>query len=90
MAPDDVAQADHVKWRLDPAKSGKTSCTGDIGTHAAHLTTFVSGLAMTHRDGLSIAEDWLQIPLLAAGVEGVRFIEAAVQSHQNQGIWVTL
>ena len=48
MVPADVAEADHVKWRLDPAKSGATSCTGDIGTHAAHLATFVSGLAMTH------------------------------------------
>ena len=48
MTPDDVAEADHVKWRLDPAKSGSTSCTGDIGTHAAHLASFVSGLEMTH------------------------------------------
>jgi predicted dehydrogenase len=48
MVPEDVAQADHVKWRLDPAKSGATSCTGDIGTHAAHLASFVSGLEMTH------------------------------------------
>ncbi len=48
MVPDDVGEVDHVKWRLDPAKSGSTSCTGDIGTHAAHLATFVSGLAMTH------------------------------------------
>ena len=48
MIPDDVAEADHVKWRLDPAKSGSTSCTGDIGTHAAHLASFVSGLEMTH------------------------------------------
>lgn len=48
MVPDDVADADHVKWRLDPKKSGPTSCTGDIATHAAHLASFVSGLAMTH------------------------------------------
>jgi predicted dehydrogenase len=47
MVPDDVGEADHVKWRLDPAKSGATSCTGDIGTHAAHLATFVTGLEMT-------------------------------------------
>ncbi|MEM7044238.1 MAG: Gfo/Idh/MocA family oxidoreductase [Pseudomonadota bacterium] len=47
MLPDDVGEADHVKWRLDPAKSGATSCTGDIGTHAAHLSTFVTGLEMT-------------------------------------------
>jgi predicted dehydrogenase len=48
MVPDDVAEADHVKWRLDPKKSGSTSCTGDIATHAQHLATFVSGLEMTH------------------------------------------
>jgi predicted dehydrogenase len=48
MVPNDAAEAEHVKWRLDPAKSGATSCTGDIGTHAAHLTSFVSGLEMTH------------------------------------------
>lgn len=48
MVPDDVGDAEHVKWRLDPVKSGSTSCTGDIGTHAAHLASFVSGLDMTH------------------------------------------
>ncbi|MEM7445336.1 MAG: Gfo/Idh/MocA family oxidoreductase [Pseudomonadota bacterium] len=48
MVPDDVDEADHVKWRLDPAKSGSTSCTGDIGTHAQHLASFVSGLELTH------------------------------------------
>ena len=47
MVPDDVAEADHVKWRLDPSKSGATSCTGDIATHAHHLASFVSGLGMT-------------------------------------------
>lgn len=48
MIPDDVGQAAHIKWRLDPAKSGKTSCTADIGTHAHHLSNFVSGSPMTH------------------------------------------
>ena len=46
MTPENVAEAPHVKWRLDPSKSGKTSCVGDIGTHAAHLAQFVSGLSM--------------------------------------------
>lgn len=46
MTPDDVADAPHVKWRLDPKISGPTSCVGDIGTHAAHLASFVSGLEM--------------------------------------------
>ncbi|SPF77199.1 Glucose--fructose oxidoreductase [Aliiroseovarius pelagivivens] len=47
MTPDDAADAPHVKWRLDPKISGPTSCVGDIGTHAAHLASFVSGLGMT-------------------------------------------
>ena len=48
MTPADSGDAPHVKWRLDPKVSGPTSCTGDIGTHAAHLASFVSGLPMTH------------------------------------------
>lgn len=47
MTPEDVADAPHVKWRLDPKISGPTSCVGDIGTHAANLASFVSGLPMT-------------------------------------------
>ncbi len=47
MIPADVAGAPHVRWRLNPAKSGRTSCVGDVGTHAAHLATFVSGLRLT-------------------------------------------
>lgn len=46
MIPQSASDADHVKWRLDPAKSGGTSCTGDIATHAAHLAQFVSGLTL--------------------------------------------
>ena len=35
-------------WRTDPTKSGKSGCMGDIGTHAAHLTEYISGLKITH------------------------------------------
>ncbi len=34
-------------WRTDPAKSGKSGCMGDIGTHALHLAEFISGLRTT-------------------------------------------
>ncbi|MGB1156146.1 MAG: Gfo/Idh/MocA family protein [Alphaproteobacteria bacterium] len=47
MTPEDSGNAPHVQWRLDPAKSGRTSCVGDIGTHAVHLASFVSGLVLT-------------------------------------------
>jgi len=48
MTPEDSGDAPHVQWRLDPSKSGQTSCVGDIGTHAAHLASFVSHLPLTH------------------------------------------
>lgn len=35
-------------WRTDPKKSGKSGCMGDIGTHAAHLAEYISGLEITH------------------------------------------
>jgi predicted dehydrogenase len=34
-------------WRTDPKRSGKAGCMGDIGTHAAHLAEYVSGLKIT-------------------------------------------
>jgi len=30
-------------WRTDPKQSGKAGCIGDIGTHAWHLSEYVSG-----------------------------------------------
>ena len=47
MTSEKISQEDHVKWRLDPKKSGLTSCVGDIGTHIAHLSEFITGLKMT-------------------------------------------
>ena len=35
-------------WRTDPKKSGKSGCMGDIGTHAAHLSEYITGLQITH------------------------------------------
>jgi len=35
-------------WRTDPSKSGKAGCIGDIGTHAAHLAEYITGLKITH------------------------------------------
>jgi len=34
-------------WRTDPKKSGKVGCMGDIGTHAAHLAEYISGLQIS-------------------------------------------
>jgi len=34
-------------WRTDPNRSGKSGCMGDIGTHAAHLAEYISGLKIS-------------------------------------------
>lgn len=34
-------------WRTDPKRSGKAGAMGDIGTHAAHLTEYITGLKIT-------------------------------------------
>jgi predicted dehydrogenase len=34
-------------WRTDPKRSGKSGCMGDIGTHAAHLAEYITGLRIS-------------------------------------------
>lgn len=34
-------------WRTDPKRSGKSGCMGDIGTHAAHLAEYITGLKIS-------------------------------------------
>lgn len=36
-----------ASWRTDPKRSGKAGAMGDIGTHAFHLTEYISGLRAT-------------------------------------------
>ncbi|MDR3336881.1 MAG: Gfo/Idh/MocA family oxidoreductase [Treponema sp.] len=33
-----------AKWRTDPKISGKVNCTGDIGSHAENLVSYITGL----------------------------------------------
>ncbi|AYD02313.1 Gfo/Idh/MocA family oxidoreductase [Neorhizobium sp. NCHU2750] len=39
--------AKQAVWRTDPAQSGAGGSTGDIGTHAYNLASFVTGLTLT-------------------------------------------
>lgn len=42
--PVEQSGSKQAAWRTDPAQSGIGGSTGDIGTHAFHLGSFVSGL----------------------------------------------
>lgn len=44
--PDDPDNAT-VAWRRDPTKVGRTSATGDIGTHALHMIEYATGQQAT-------------------------------------------
>ena len=39
-------QSEGAAWRNDPKISGQTFVLGDIGTHALHLATFITGLQL--------------------------------------------
>jgi len=39
-----VAGSEQAAWRMDPARSGRGGAIADIGTHAHHLASFVTGL----------------------------------------------
>jgi predicted dehydrogenase len=78
--PPDHKQA---AWRLDPARSGPVGCTGDIGTHAHHLATFVSGLRMTR----------LRADLLVCGapkgLDDTVFVNARYEGGVPGLLWAT-
>ena len=38
-------------WRTDPGRSGKAGCAGDIGTHAWHLSEYITGQRVTELCG---------------------------------------
>src|SRR3546814_11765673 len=66
-------------WRTDPARSGKSGCMADIGTHAAHLAEYVSGLRIielcaqltSFSDGNALDDDGNVLLKLENGAGGV-------------------
>jgi predicted dehydrogenase len=47
MEAEEAGQQSLNSWRTDPQINGKGGAVGDIGTHAANLAEYVSGLKMT-------------------------------------------
>lgn len=46
--PTELTGNPQASWRTDPKRSGKAGCMGDIGTHAAHLAEYISGLKISY------------------------------------------
>lgn len=45
--PSESEENKQASWRTDPTRSGQSGAMGDIGTHAAHLAEYISGLKIT-------------------------------------------
>ncbi|MDL2265075.1 Gfo/Idh/MocA family oxidoreductase [Parabacteroides sp. OttesenSCG-928-G07] len=66
-------------WRTDPKQSGKAGCIGDIGTHAWHLSEYITGLKVeelcaelnTFVPGRPIDDDGAAFLRYSGGVKGV-------------------
>ena len=78
-------------WRTDPKKSGKSGCMGDIGTHAAHLAEYISGLQITHLcadlnimvDGRALDDDGNVLLKFDNGAAGVLMASQVAAGEEN-------
>lgn len=78
-------------WRTDPKKSGKSGCMGDIGTHAAHLAEYVSGLQITKIcadlnilvDGRALDDDGGVLLKFDNGAAGVLMASQVAAGEEN-------
>ena len=78
-------------WRTDPARSGKSGCMGDIGTHAAHLAEYISGLKITKLcadlsivvDGRALDDDGNVLLKFDNGSNGVLIASQIAAGEEN-------
>ncbi|TEW69537.1 Gfo/Idh/MocA family oxidoreductase [Mucilaginibacter phyllosphaerae] len=80
-----------ASWRTDPKKSGKSGCMGDIGTHAAHLAEYVSGLKITELnaslnivvDGRMLDDDGAVLLRFEEGATGTLMASQIAAGEEN-------
>lgn len=80
-----------AEWRTDPARSGKSGAMGDIGTHAAHLAEYVSGLHIKELsadlsimvEGRALDDDGNVLLRFDNGATGVLFASQVAAGEEN-------
>ncbi len=78
-------------WRTDPKRSGKSGCMGDIGTHAAHLAEYITGLKITQLcadlnimvDGRALDDDGNVLLKFDNGAAGVLMASQVAAGEEN-------
>ncbi len=80
-----------AEWRTDPQRSGKAGCMGDIGTHAAHLAEYISGLQIKQLcadlsifvEGRALDDDGNVLLRFDNGATGVLFASQVAAGEEN-------
>ncbi|HVS15368.1 MAG TPA: Gfo/Idh/MocA family oxidoreductase [Thermoanaerobaculia bacterium] len=78
-------------WRTDPARAGAAGAMGDIGTHAAHLAEYVTGLDIeqvcadltTFVPGRRLDDDGNVLLRFAGGARGVLYASQVSIDDEN-------
>jgi predicted dehydrogenase len=78
-------------WRTDPALAGPAGCLGDIGSHAAHLAEFVTGMSPSEISAELTSfvpgrrvDDHVQIQLrYASGARGMLWASQVACGEEN-------
>jgi predicted dehydrogenase len=86
-----------ASWRTDPKQSGAGGCVGDIGTHAANLAEYTTGLKITHIcaelttfvKGRKLDDDCNCLLKFNNGAKGVLHAsQISIGEENNLAIWV--
>jgi predicted dehydrogenase len=86
-----------ASWRTDPKQSGAGGCVGDIGTHAANLAEYISGLQITEIcaeltsfvPGRLLDDDCNCLLKFNSGAKGLlHATQIAIGEENNLAIWV--
>lgn len=78
-------------WRTDPSQSGKGGCVGDIGTHAWHLSEYITGEQVTELcaelnafvEGRPIDDDATALLHFTNGLHGVLHASQVATGQEN-------
>ena len=78
-------------WRTDPNQSGKGGCVGDIGTHAWHLSEYITGQRVTELcaelsafvEGRPIDDDATALLHFTGGLHGVLHASQVATGQEN-------
>lgn len=89
--PSEREENKQASWRTDPSKSGISGCMGDIGTHAAQLAEYISGLEITKIcadlnivvDGRSLDDDGNVLLKFNNGANGVLVASQIAAGEEN-------